>query len=336
LQAAKKQTPVSADRRTDPSDDAVKDCRKDLVPLRQLGETDAQFLRRLNAPLIKENLPRFYGVQAGDSSNHIVGMRTLEVGEYSSKICLLVKSPTGHIHKSLLDVHTDGHDELAVLVVPFVRASDGEIYVLVTRESRYALYLDKQEMTEPRETDSGEVGKPRKGYLCRFAQAFAASAKFISVAGAKLKRVPVRARRDRTKLSRAAKAVIGRKVGQVLDLPGVEPVEFTFLDRGPENPGASGTWIHYLAFELKLNDPKVERALLWGDPDNKGLKLRVGPAAMKSKFVPVKDLFTKKGRHKHDMECAITLSAITMFREALDEGRLAAKRRRRANKSETK
>jgi hypothetical protein len=318
VKIARKYAPILDSPGAGQTDDVVSRQEKWVVPQRRLEETDAQFLRRLNQPLVKAKLPRFDGLRAGDESTEILGIRRIVSGEYETSLTLLVSS-AGKIHESVVDVHEDGYHETACLVIPFVRASDGQIYHLVTRESRYALYLNKGEMSRPLlEND----GKPRGGWVTRYPQAFAASVKLMAIVGARLASVPVHAPRDRARLSRAVKALIGRKAGQVISQPGIEPVAFRYLDTMPENPGKSATCIPVVTLELRFTDPEVERAFLWGDPANDVRPRRFGPGNMRSKFVPWCEIITSKGRQRHGLVCAFTQGAINLFREALEEGRL--------------
>ncbi len=328
MQLAKKRAPVVAppDRsKSDVLDDGQTRYRGWIVPPRDEVETDEQFLARLNAELIVLGLPRFYGTSAGDDSCKIIGMKGIRrEGACAADLCLVIRTPTGTTEEVLLEAHEGGYKERAPLVVPFVRTERG-IYVLVVRESRCALYLDEREMRLERRMSDGSVKKPRKGWINGFLRAFALRAGMPAMGEQVFRDTPVHAPFDRTKLARAAKRVVTRKAGTLFARPGVRPIRFTFLDRLPENSGRSAVWINILALEIAIDDPDQLQRLVYGDSE-KGIRPeRFGPAHMKGKFIPWSELLNKRGREGHDVIDALSVAAVNVFREALEDGRLKAR-----------
>lgn len=337
MQSAKQRAPVTAQpngSKSDALDDGQTRYRGWIVPPRDEAETDEQFQVRLNAQLVALGLPRFYGTSAGDDSCKIIGMKGIRrEGGCVADLSLMIRTPTGTTEEVLLETHEDGHNERTPLVVPFVRTERG-IYIFVTRESRYALYLDQREMRLERKMPDGSVKKPRKGWIHGFPRAFALRAAMPAMGEQVFRETPVTAPFDRAKLSRAVKRLMARKAGALFTLPGVRPVRFTYLDRLPENTGRSAVWVNILACEIAMDDENERQRLLYGDPE-KGIRPgRFGPAHMKSKFIPWGELLTKCGREQHDVIDALSVAAINVFREALEDGRLKARTVRKQKRTE--
>lgn len=310
-------------------DDGQTRCRGWLVRPQDVGETDVHFLARINKELRKLTLPLCRGLSAGDDSARIVGIKGIRrEGGAAIDVNLVIRFLDGREDEVLLDAHVNGDTEATPLVVPFVRTPRG-IYILLTRESRYALYFDQREMCVKRRMPDGSLKNPRKGWINGFPRAFACRAAVPTMGEQVFHDTPVSAPFTRGKFTRAVKRVMARKAGTLFSMPGVRPVQFTFLDRMPENSGRSSVWISAFALEIAIDDPELLQTLLYGDPENGVLPKRFGPSQMKGVFVPWKELSTCAGRNKCDVVDALSIAAVNLFREALDDGRLKSKKVRK-------